>query len=401
MVVTIVHLPCRCFPPSTYRAHCPPLHSPVACAASPWIGIRWVCCSCVSPTCMSPYKATHTPVPLHIHSAWPEMGNQCVRGPNYWPAIYPVPLQQPSEVCACFSGRESCFNIVRLMVKWEWADIESTLEHFACLPSVPTIAAHCNPSLVLRYVAVRSRPQCSESLAERERVGCEHLWCVHPTLSLACASEEAALVGVAGQVDGRAGAFQTRQQAEHSERYVACRHSNHLLRAFTTVEFALSVWSDMRIQTHLTSAPSACAAGAETKCAPDQARSISMWVVWQQQSPKGEHPCRCLPYPQSLAARAHLYQHASATHTHLSSRRCNSRHSRPLPSPLQLSPFSSSSLLFHLPLSHRPHRVEARQSWVCTARPPRQLHEDCVSTSLVLTLGRCPSRRAAFARCVC
>ena len=69
------------------------------------------------------------------------------------------------------------------MVKWEWTDIESTLEHFACLPSVPTIAAHCNPSLVLRYVAVRSRPQCSESLAERERVGCEHLWCVHPTLS--------------------------------------------------------------------------------------------------------------------------------------------------------------------------------------------------------------------------
>ena len=161
----------------------PPLHSPVACAASPWIGVRWVCCSCVSPTCMSPYKATHTPVPLHIHSAWPEMGNQCVRGPNYWPAIYPVPLQQPSEVCACFSGRESCFNIVRLMVKWEWADIESTLEHFACLPSAPTIAAHCNPSLVLRYVAVRSRPQCSESLAERERVGCEHLWYVHPTLS--------------------------------------------------------------------------------------------------------------------------------------------------------------------------------------------------------------------------
>ena len=32
---------------------------------------------------LSPYRATHTPVPLHIHSAWPEMGNQCVRGPNY------------------------------------------------------------------------------------------------------------------------------------------------------------------------------------------------------------------------------------------------------------------------------------------------------------------------------
>jgi hypothetical protein len=41
---------------------------------------------------------------------------------------------------------------------------------------------------------------------------------------------------------------------------VACRYSNHLLHAFTTVEFALSVWSDMRIQPHLTSAPSACAA---------------------------------------------------------------------------------------------------------------------------------------------
>ena len=151
MVVTIVHLPCRCFPPSTYRAHCPPLHSPVACAASPWIGVRWVCCSCVSPTCMSPYKATHTPVPLHIHSAWPEMGNQCVRGPNYWPAIYPVPLQQPSEVCACFSGRESCFNIVRLMVKWEWADIDfRTLclltrctDHSSTLLSTPIFTVRC------------------------------------------------------------------------------------------------------------------------------------------------------------------------------------------------------------------------------------------------------------------
>jgi hypothetical protein len=95
-----------------------PLHSPVEYAASPWIGVRWVCCSCVSPVyltvqpaTMSLYRATHTPVPLHLHHE-PVQSHTCTstatpslslvrnrKSVRTGPAIYPGPSQHVYGAC--------------------------------------------------------------------------------------------------------------------------------------------------------------------------------------------------------------------------------------------------------------------------------------------------------------